>query len=300
MSQGETAWISTAVSLVSGSFLLLGGRLADLYGRKLVLVTSFTLAAIWSIVAGFAHNKYFPLLPNPKIKWYRYLFFVARGFQGLGAAGAIPASLGILGANYGPGRRKNRVFAAFSAGNPVGAAFGLVIGGILTNYASWRWICWLIGIIEALAAIGSLFVMPKDVKRDKGKEKIDVIGAILVTCGLTLFCFGLTYLILMSEIDCRDGDNAPNQWKTWYIIFCLIMGFVLCVVFIFVESKMPSPLMPLSIWRVPQFGKLMLCFGLGFGAFAGSIIFGYSLYFQQIYQASPITVYPSSVVILIM
>ena len=121
---------------------------------------------------------------------------MARGLQGLAAAGAIPASLGILGANYGPGRRKNRVFAAFSAGNPVGAAFGLVIGGILTNYASWRWISWLIGIIEALAALGSLFVMPKDVKREKGKEKIDVIGAILVTCGLTLFCFGLTYLIL--------------------------------------------------------------------------------------------------------
>jgi len=82
MSQGETAWISTAVSLVSGSFLLLGGRLADLYGRKLVLVTSFTLAAIWSIVAGFAHNKYFPLLPNPKLSGTGICFLWREGFRG--------------------------------------------------------------------------------------------------------------------------------------------------------------------------------------------------------------------------
>jgi hypothetical protein len=87
-----------------------------------------------------------------------------------------------------------------------------------------------------------------------------------------------------------DAENAPNKWKTWWIIFCLIMGVVLIVVFVFVESKVKHPLMPLSIWKVPQFPKLMLCFGLGFGAFGGSIIFGYSLYFQQIYQASSITV----------
>jgi hypothetical protein len=90
----------------------------------------------------------------------------------------------------------------------------------------------------------------------------------------------------------RDASNAPDGWKTWYIIFCLVLGVVLCVLFVFVESKVPNPLMPLSIWRVPQFGKLMVAFGLGFGAFGGSVIFGYSLYFQQIYQASPITVLP--------
>jgi hypothetical protein len=92
--------------------------------------------------------------------------------------------------------------------------------------------------------------------------------------------------------DGRDAENAPDKWKTWWIIFCLIMGVVLIGVFVFVESKVKHPLMPLSIWKVPQFPKLMLCFGLGFGAFGGSIIFGYSLYFQQIYQASSITVYP--------
>jgi len=199
--------------------------------------------------------------------------------QGLAAAGAVPAALGILGANYGPGKRKNKVFASFSAGNPIGAAFGLVLGGILTSYATWRWMMWIIGIFQALTAIGAFLVIPKDKRRTGPRDKIDWAGAFLVTSGLVLFCFGLT-----------DAENAPDKWKTWWIIFCLIMGLVLIGVFIFVESRVASPLMPLSIWRVPQFGKLMLCFGLGFGAFSGSIIYGYSLYFQQIYQATPITV----------
>src|SRR5436305_6527577 len=91
----------------------------------------------------------------------------------------------------------------------------------------------------------------------------------------------------------RDAENAPDKWKTWWIIFCLVLRVVLIAIFIFVESRIQNPLMPLSIWRVPQFGKLMICFGMGFGAFGGSIIYGYSLYFQQIYQANPITVLPN-------
>lgn len=179
LAQGETAWIMTAVMLSSGSFLLLGGRLADLYGRKLILVISFLVSAIWSIIAGFSHSK--------------YLFFVARGFQGLAAAGAIPASLGILGANYGPGKRKNKVFAAFSAGNPVGAAFGLVLGGVFTSFVSWRWMMWIFGIFMVIVTITSVFMLPKDIKKPGRRERIDFLGAFLVTAGLILLCFGLTY-----------------------------------------------------------------------------------------------------------
>jgi MFS family permease len=122
----------------------------------------------------------------------RYLFLVARGMQGLASAGAIPSALGILGANYRSGRRKNKVFASFSAGNPVGAGFGLVVGGILTTYASWRWVMWIFGIFQALVAIVSLMFIPKDIRRSGSHETIDWVGAVLVTLGLILFCFGLT------------------------------------------------------------------------------------------------------------
>jgi MFS family permease len=124
--------------------------------------------------------------------------------QGLAAAGAIPSSLGILGANYGPGRRKNKVFAAFSAGNPVGAAFGLVFGGVLTSYVSWRWMMWAFGIFQVFVAIASLFAIPKDIKRVGPRETIDWLGALLVTSGLVLFCFGLTYRCFLS-------DEAKNE-----------------------------------------------------------------------------------------
>jgi MFS family permease len=113
--------------------------------------------------------------------------------QGLAAAGAVPAALGILGANYGPGKRKNKVFASFSAGNPIGAAFGLILGGVLTSYVSWRWVMWIIGIFETVMAVTAVFVIPKDKKRIGPKETIDWAGAVLVTSGLVLFCFGLTY-----------------------------------------------------------------------------------------------------------
>ena len=116
--------------------------------------------------------------------------------QGLAAAGAIPSSLGILGANYGPGTRKNKVFACYSAGNPVGAAFGLVIGGVFTTYVSWRWMMWIFGIFQVLVAVASILVIPEDTKRSESGQKIDWAGALLVTLGLVLLCFGLTYSIL--------------------------------------------------------------------------------------------------------
>ena len=114
--------------------------------------------------------------------------------QGLAAAGAVPSALGILGANYGPGKRKNKVFASFSAGNPIGAAFGLVLGGVLTSYVSWRWVMWIIGIFEAIVAIGAFLLIPKDKPRPGPRERIDWAGAFLVTSGLVLFCFVLTYV----------------------------------------------------------------------------------------------------------
>jgi MFS family permease len=113
--------------------------------------------------------------------------------QGLASAGAVPAAVGILGANYGPGRRKNKVFASFSAGNPIGFCFGLVLGGLLTSYVSWRWVIWIISIFQGSTGIASFFLIPKDEKRAGPRESLDYFGAFLVVSGLILFCFGLTY-----------------------------------------------------------------------------------------------------------
>ena len=87
-----------------------------------------------------------------------------------------------------------------------------------------------------------------------------------------------------------DAGNAPNGWKTWYIIFSLLIGFAFIGAFLFLESKVQHPLMPLAIWKVPQFGRVMLIIALGFGCFTGFLGFTWSLWFQQIDHASPITV----------
>lgn len=212
---------------------------------------------------------------------FRYLFFVSRGMQGVFASGGIPAALGILGAAYPPGKRKNRVFATFSAGNPTGWVVGLLIGGFLTSYASWRWGFRVITIITAVVTVLSFIYIPPDPPRDpiRRKEKVDWLGAILIICGITGICYALS-----------DAGNAPNGWRTWYIIFSLLLGCAFVGLFLWLESRVQYPLMPLSIWKVPQFLRLMVVIALGFSCFTGFLGFTWSLWFQQIDQASPLTV----------
>jgi len=113
--------------------------------------------------------------------------------QGVFSAGAIPAALGILGAAYPPGQRKNKVFATFSAGNPTGWVVGLLIGGLLTSYTSWRWGFRVVTIIGVIFTVLSFIYLPRDPPRDpaRRKEKVDWFGAILVVCGIGGICYAL-------------------------------------------------------------------------------------------------------------
>src|SRR5579859_6891171 len=237
----------------------------------------------------FRHRK---VLPYAVMVDRRYLFLISRGMQGFFSAGSIPGALGILGAAYPPGQRKNRVFAAFSAGNPTGWVIGLIIGGLLTSYGSWRWAIIVIAIMTALFSALSFVYIPPDPPRDPARrnERVDWAGAVLVTCGLVGVCYALRSACPRCCTDNSDADNAPNGWRAWYIIFSLLLGCLFLAAFILLESRVQSPLMPLSIWKVPQFGRLMFILALGFSCFTGFLGFTWSLWFQQIDRASPITV----------
>lgn len=115
--------------------------------------------------------------------------------QGLFTSGSIPAALGILGAAYPPGRRKNKVFATFSAGNPTGWVVGLLIGGLLTSYTSWRWAFRVIALLSAIITAVAFVVIPADPPRDpsRQKEKIDWLGALFVVCGIVGICYALRF-----------------------------------------------------------------------------------------------------------
>jgi MFS family permease len=179
MTEGEIGWIPGALSLSGGSFLLLGGRLADLYGRKMLLSWCLLGFSAWTLIASFATEK--------------YLYFVSRGMQGFFSAGAIPAALGILGAAYPPSQRKNRVFATFSAGNPSGWVVGLIIGGFLTSYSSWRWGFRVIAIVTIIMTACAFIFVPPDPPRDEArlKESVDWLGATFCVCGFLGICYAL-------------------------------------------------------------------------------------------------------------
>lgn len=213
--------------------------------------------------------------------------------QGLACAGFIPAGIGILAAIYSPGRRKNRVFSAFSAAQPLGGGIGGMLlrtttilmartAGLLTTYASWRWAFYLQGILTVCFAVAVFFFVPNDHREVTRREPIDWFGALLVSGGLCAVCFALT-----------DAETSPDGWQTNYIIVAIVLGVAGLALFILLQSRLQYPLMPLSIWRYPQFPRVILTYFLGFTTFAGVLIFNYTLMWQIVLGRNAIGV-PSS------
>ena len=213
--------------------------------------------------------------------------------QGLACAGFIPAGIGILAALYSPGPRKNRVFAAFSASQPLGGGIGSMYrslsrsqvlmlirtAGLLTTYASWRWAFYLQAIMTALFVIMVFMFVPNDSKQVTRREPIDWFGAILISAGLCAICFALT-----------DAETSPKGWGTDYIIVALVLGVVACSLFVWLQCRLDYPLMPPSLWRYPQFSRVISTYFLGFTAFSGVLIFSYTLMWQLVFGRNAIGV----------
>lgn len=123
-------WIVSAYSLAFGCFLLLWGRLADVYGKRLIFIYGSAWVCLVTLIC--------PFIPN------EIGFDVFRGLQGLGAAANVPTAIGILGVTFPPGKAKNYAFATYSAGAPMGSVFGNILGGLVAQYASWKWVFWIL------------------------------------------------------------------------------------------------------------------------------------------------------------
>lgn len=187
--ESQLQWISSAFSLTNGCFLLLAGRLADVYGRKMVFVVGILWNAIWNLVGGFMKNT--------------AALVVTRALAGVGSAACIPAGIGIIAATFS-GRTRSSAFAAFSAGGPIGGGLGLIVGGLLTAYTdqSWRAALWCFGAIAFLVAAIGYFVVIPDRHLDTDR-RVDWVGAGIITVGLVLLQFSIS-----------DAESAPNGWKT--------------------------------------------------------------------------------------
>ena len=151
--------------------------------------------------------------------------------------------------------------------------------GLLTTYVSWRWAFYLQAILTSLFVLAVFFFVPNDTRPITRREPIDWFGAFLVSAGLCSFCFALT-----------DAETSPHGWATSYIIVSLILGVAFVGFFIWLQSRLQYPLMPLSIWRYPQFCRVIGAYFLGYTTFAGVLIFNYSLMWQLVFGRNAIGV----------
>ncbi|KAJ9633039.1 hypothetical protein H2204_007429 [Knufia peltigerae] len=271
MTAAEVTWISAAQYLAAGSFLLFFGRVADLFGRRLLFLLSLGFFTVCLLVIGFATNA-----------MYLDIFC---GLLGLSSAASVPPAIGKLGAVYNkPSRRKNRAFACFSAGNPVGFVLGAFISGIVMTVSTWRAAFWVIAVIYAFFTFVAWWTTPPDNEQTLGGfnmatfVKFDLLGAILAIAGVAMFTASLSL-----------AADAPNGWQTPYVIALLIVGAVLVLGFVYWQSVFRYPLMPLAVWKDKNFSLVVMVLLLGFYGFTGNL-FWLSLMWQRIYHVQPIMV----------
>ncbi|KAI9056752.1 efflux transporter [Trametes sanguinea] len=275
-------WAINAFSLSSGCLLLFFGRIADLYSRKYTFVFGCAVMGIFGLGCGFAQDE--------------ITLDVLRGIQGIGAAAAIPAGLGILAHTFPPSTLRSIAFATFAAGAPVGGAVGGIIGGVLTQLTekTWRSMFWFLTGLSAACCVGAMISIDNDFEHTLVDKRVDWIGAFLVTAGLTLIIFVLS-----------DGSIAPDGWKTGYIIALLIVGVVLVALFVWWEHYLeqlhvrrgemldtwwaPPPLMSVTVWTRAK-GKLAVVLMIAFLQWCGfqSFTFWIQLYYQDYAGYTPI------------
>lgn len=268
MTTAEITWITSACSLSSGAFLLFFGKLADLFGRKIMFVGSLFLFSIFALVAGFAKSA--------------ISLDILNGVMGLMCASSIPPAVGILGVVYEkPCRRKNYAFACFSAGNPMGFVLGTILGGVATSLFGWRADFWLMTIIFFVFTLVGVWTIPRDFtpKEPFNLEtfkKFDALGALLIVFGIGMFSAALSL-----------GETAPHGWKTDYVLVLLILGLALIASFVLWDNWFRWPLVPMGIWKDRNFTLCLCVMMTGFMAFTPAAFF-IALYFQDVWHFSAI------------
>lgn len=257
-SQADLSWVVTAYTLTFGGFLLLGGKIADRLGRRQVFIVGAVVFAVASLLGGVAGNL--------------GLLIASRALQGIGAALMSPASLSLLTVVFKEGPERNKALGVWSAITAGGAALGLILGGLLTEYASWRWV-FLVNIpIAALAVFGAIRFVPES--RDERAQKFDVPGAVLVTTGLIALVYSLV-------------KGNENGWGSAQTVGTLTLSAVLLIAFVVVQRQAEAPLVPFRIFRRRSvLGADLASLFVGAGIFA--IFFFLILWMQQVNNWSPI------------
>src|SRR6266513_4691986 len=215
-------WVITAYAITFGGFLLLGGRMADLLGRRRIFVGGLILFTLASLVCGLASGA--------------AILIAARAVQGVGAAIISPAALSIVTTTFDEGAERNKALGIWGALGGSGAAVGVLFGGVLTKYLGWEWIFFVNVPVGALVFALTRPIVPES-RADLGHRSFDVAGAVSVTGGLALFVYSIS--------------KAPDVgWGTGRTIGLLILSVIILAAFVIWELRTRAPLVPFGIFRI--------------------------------------------------
>jgi EmrB/QacA subfamily drug resistance transporter len=258
-SQTGLQWVITAYAILFGGTLLLGGRLADLLGRRRMFVAGLALFAVSSLLCGIA--------------WSSGSLIAFRAVQGLGGALLAPAALSLLMTTFAEGRDRNLALGIYGAASGSGAAAGVLLGGLLTSYFGWSWI-FFVNVPVGVAAIALAPVLLRESRADLVHRHFDLAGAASVTSGLMLLVYALTRAT-------SDGWGSP-------VTVGLLSGAVaLLAAFVAIEARSRSPLLPLRIFRLRTLAAANAAMAI-VGAAAFSEFFVLTLYLQDVLHYSPL------------
>jgi EmrB/QacA subfamily drug resistance transporter len=253
VSESDLQWVVTAYAITFGGFLLLGGRAADLLGRRRILMLGLAIFTAASLGAGLARTD--------------GLLIAMRGLQGFGAAVVLPAALSIVMNMFAEGPERNKALGLWGAIGAAGATVGVVAGGLLTRYAGWEYIFYLNVPIGTAALLLAPRIVPES-RLQSVRRRFDPLGAVSVTGGLLL----LVYTI----------SKAPQVgWGSARTVALLAASAALLVAFVVIEARAAAPLMPLRIFRLRTVA-VANAVGLLLGGSFFAFIFIGTLYMQQV------------------
>ena len=256
-SQEDLTWIPNAYALTFGGFLLLGGRMADLLGRRRLFMVGLVLFSVASLLGGLSQSE--------------TQLVAARALQGLGAALLAPSALSMVTNMFAEGAERNKALGVWGAVSGSGGAAGVLLGGLLTEYLGWEWVLWVnvpIGVIAAFLAPRLL----DESRRETDLRHFDALGAITITAGLSLLVFALV-------------DTINEGWGSTQTLALLVLAFGLVATFVFVERHSKDPLMPFGIFRLRTLTGANVN-GLLVGAALFAMFFFLSRYMQQVLRYS--------------
>jgi EmrB/QacA subfamily drug resistance transporter len=244
-------WVASAYALTFGGFLLLGGRCADLLGRRKLFMAGLALFTVASLACGFANTN--------------NLLIAARAVQGLGGALIAPAALSILSTTFAEGAERNKALGVWGAVSGAGGAVGVLLGGVFTEYLGWEWVFF----VNAPIGLAAILLAPRLLRESRvedAERSFDVVGAILVTASLSL----LVYTVVKTD---------EYHWFSGRTLGFFAISVVLMAAFLWNEERASSPLLPLSIFRLPTIvGANVVGFMIGASIFA--MFFLLALYMQ--------------------